>query len=382
MSAEGLDTFVPLMKVSKGFDELRKVVIDQGICSGCSTCVAFCERIKLDEDGNAAEAAECTIKQGSISCSDEGTCYDVCPMVSHSKAELDETVFGTRREDDDLGVYKRVIAVRAKKPEILEKGQDGGAATAFLAAGLEGGLFDGAVFATRDQEWRTEAALATTPEEVMAGGGTKYARTPTTMRWGKSLRETKRLAMVGTGCQTHGARRAMTGLLRNLIEKTKDADVPVDLTLIGLFCFENFPYGCMRKAVEEKFGVSMAEIVKTDITKGKFIITTKDGEEKSVKVKDFDECVPESCKLCTNFTAEYADLSCGSIGTEAGWSTVIVRTERGEEMVKKAEELGYIEVSDEVDLEPVRKNKGLKEKIRGFAVERRTKEGAYVPEYD
>jgi coenzyme F420 hydrogenase subunit beta len=199
MSAEGLDTFVPLMKVSKGFDELKKVVIDQGICSGCSTCVAFCERIKLDEDGNAAEAAECTIKQGSISCSDDGTCYDVCPMVSHSKPELDEDTFGTKREDMDLGVYKRVIAVRSTKPEILGKAQDGGAATAFLAAGLEGGIFDGAVFAERDDDWSTEAGLATKPEEVMAGGGTKYARTPTTMRWGQTIRNTKRLAMVGTG---------------------------------------------------------------------------------------------------------------------------------------------------------------------------------------
>jgi coenzyme F420 hydrogenase subunit beta len=384
MSAEGLDSFVPLMKVSKGFDELKRLVIDEGICSGCSTCYGFCDRIDRDEDGNAmaAEGRECNMDMGAIQCSFDGTCVDICPMVGHSKAELDEQVFGAAREDVQLGHYKKIVAVRAKKKEILESAQDGGAATAFLAAGLESGIIGGAVYADRDEKWKTKAAIATKPEELYgSGGGTKYARTPTTMKWAQTIRDIKNLGMVGTGCQTHGARKAMQGLLSTLIEKTKESDTPVDLTLIGLFCFENFPYKCAANAIEEKFGVKMEDIIKTDITKGKFIITKKDGSEDKKPVKDFHECVPASCMLCTNFTAEYADLSCGSVGSDAGWSTVIVRSDKGEALLAKAEELGYVEVSDKIALEFVTKGQELKVKMRSGASKKREEEGKYIPEY-
>lgn len=372
------------MRVSKGFDELKRLVIDEGLCSGCSTCYGFCDRIDKDEDGTACatEGKECNMEMGAIQCSFDGNCVDICPMVSHSKAELDETVFGAAREEPDLGSYKRIVAVRAKKDEILKNAQDGGAATAFLAAGLESGMLGGAVYANRDEKWKTTAEIATKPEELYgSGGGTKYARTPTTMKWAQTIRDIKNIGMVGTGCQTHGARKAMHGLLKELIEKTKESETPVDLTLIGLFCFENFPYNCVSTFIEENFGVKMEDIAKTDITMGKFIITKKDGSEDKKPVKEFDECVPDSCKLCTNFTAEYADLACGSVGTDAGWSTVIVRTEKGEALLAKAEELGYVEVSDKVELKFVKKGQALKVKIRGFATKKREKSGAYIPEY-
>jgi coenzyme F420 hydrogenase subunit beta len=165
------------------------------------------------------------------------------------------------------------------------------------------------------------------------------------------------------------------------LEITAESEKPVELTLIGLFCFENFPYPCISKVIEKEFNVKMEDILKTDITKGKFIVTTKKGEELKKPVKTFNECVPEACELCTNFTAELADISCGSIGTDPGWSTVIVRSEKGLELFEKAKELGYIEVSDKVDLDAVRFNMGLKKKMRKATAEKREKEGKYVPEY-
>jgi coenzyme F420 hydrogenase subunit beta len=375
------ENYVPLMKPSKGFEELKKLVIDQGICSGCSTCAAFCERVEMNEDGLPELVKDCNMEIGAIKCSEEGTCYDCCPMVSFSKPELEREVFGANREDEDLGYYKKIVAVRSKKKEILEKAQDGGAVTSLLAAGLEAGLIEGASVASRNQDWSTGPMIAKNEEELLECAGTKYSRTPTVMKFGGSLKDVRKLALVGTGCQTLGARKASRIFLRELLEITAESEKPVELTLIGLFCFENFPYPCISKVIEKEFNVKMEDILKTDITKGKFIVTTKKGEELKKPVKTFNECVPEACELCTNFTAELADISCGSIGTDPGWSTVIVRSEKGLELFEKAKELGYIEVSDKVDLDAVRFNMGLKKKMRKATAEKREKEGKYVPEY-
>lgn len=371
------------MKRSKGFDELKKLVIDQGICSGCSTCAAFCERIRMDENGQAelAEEAECNMNIGAVKCSEDGTCYDICPMVSFSKPELEKEFFGEVRKDDDLGYYRKIVAAKSKKKEILEKAQDGGAVTSILAAALEGKLIDGTVVTNRTDEWDTNADLATKKEDLITGAGTKYARAPATMKFGKSVRDARRIALVGTGCQTLGAARTITSILKDVIEKTKESETPLDFTLIGLFCFENFPYGCIKNALEKEFGVKMEDIVKTDITRGKFIITKKDGSTDKKPVKTFDECVPEACNLCTNFTSEFSDISVGSVGTEDGWSTVVARSEKGEKLLENAVKLGYLELKDEVDLEGIKKNAGFKQKKFAATAEARKNEGKYVPEY-
>ena len=65
------------------------------------------------------------------------------------------------------------------------------------------------------------------------------------------------------------------------------------------------------------------------------------------------------CHSCGDFTSEFADLSVGNVGTPDGWSTVIVRNERGDAALKAAEKAGLIDVKplekDDKDLNIVTK---------------------------
>jgi coenzyme F420 hydrogenase subunit beta len=335
------------MKEEK-IEDVELFMPSQDICSGCGTCAAFC---------------------------------DICPIVSFSKPELEKAVFGTVREDEDLGYYKKILAVRSKKKEILERAQDGGAVTSFLLCALENGLIDGAVVANREEDWNPSSGVAKSAKDVIKGAGTKYSRVTAPMKFGETMREIRKLAMVGTGCQTTGARRAQNVFLKDLLEITAESENPLNFLLIGLFCFENFPYECLKKVIETEYGLKMEDIAKTDITKGKFIVTKKDGETIQKPVKIFNECISECCHLCINFTSNFADISCGSVGTDPGWSTVIVRTDKGLELFEKAKELGYIEVQDKVSLDAIRFTFGLKDKSRKHTTEEREKEGLYVPDY-
>ncbi len=55
--------------------------------------------------------------------------------------------------------------------------------------------------------------------------------------------------------------------------------------------------------------------------------------------------VPLACKLCTDFYAEFADVSVSHIAEE-GWNLIITRTEFGEEIVKSASREGYLKIGD------------------------------------
>jgi len=369
---EGLENFVPLMERSKGYEELKKDVIDSGICSGCGACAAFCDRVMLTEDGSAP-ASDCNMLLGAVKCNVNGICYDSCPQVSYSIPELEEEVFGRRAEDEVLGSYIAAYAARSKDKGVLEKAQDGGAATALLLCAVQEGFADAAIVTQRDKTWKVSSLASAEKGSIASAAGTKYARAPPLLELGRELRKTPRLAIVGTGCQVTGMRRLERSLLSSVPK--------VELTLIGLFCYENFPYSTLKRIIEERFQLKMEDVVKTDITKGKMHVWTKDGKEHVKPVKEFAELAPASCIICQDFTARFSDLTCGSIGSEEGWTTVIVRSQRGMELFEKAREKGYIEVSEKVELGDVRKTGSSKRKKRDRLVEERRKKGLFIPEH-
>ncbi|MHA2233450.1 MAG: Coenzyme F420 hydrogenase/dehydrogenase, beta subunit C-terminal domain [Candidatus Hodarchaeales archaeon] len=350
--------FVPLITPSKGFEELRRLIVDAEICSLCGGCAALCQRLELDQNGpKKREDQECNLVVGGIKCSEDGSCYDACPMVPFSWAELETLVFGKTAEDEDLGVYQEITAVRSKDPEIQEKAQDGGAVTSVLVAGIQGELLEGAIVASRTDQWLPEAKIASSRDEIIASAGTKYAQVPSASLTAEAFRQgAKNVALVGTGCQNVSVRRLQNGPLKNVPN--------ISISLIGLFCFENFPYDDLKESFRELFGIEMPDVLKQNITKGKFIVTKEDGTEAKASVRKFDSIVPKTCKYCTNFTSKLSDLSIGSIGSPTGWSTVIVRTEKGKALLDAASKLGLVEVSDNVDIDQIRKNVLLKRKQR------------------
>ena len=73
-----------------------------------------------------------------------------------------------------------------------------------------------------------------------------------------------------------------------------------------------------------------------------------DGQESSCKVKDLDNATEKACGYCDDFTAKFADISVGSVGSKKGCSTVIVRSKAGEKLLKN---LGFIK--EAVDKEEI-----------------------------
>ncbi len=107
----------------------------------------------------------------------------------------------------------------------------------------------------------------------------------------------------------------------------------------------------MRALVEDDYGVKLDSIEKFDIKKGKLKLMTRD-ETTEIPLADTHPYVRINCQICLDFSAELADISVGAVGTPPGWSTVIVRTEEGQNIVEGAKKEGYIETKGIEEVKP------------------------------
>jgi len=131
---------------------------------------------------------------------------------------------------------------------------------------------------------------------------------------------------------------------------------------IGLFCMESFPYSDIIKLVKDKFDKEIDELTKMNIDKGKFIINLTSGEELKVDLKEVKSYARDNCHFCEDLTSDYADISVGSIGSQAGFSSVITRTKGGDKLFNEVVKAGLIETKS---LKEVKPGQGLLERIAG-----------------
>ncbi len=148
-------------------------------------------------------------------------------------------------------------------------------------------------------------------------------------------------AFVGVPCQIQALRKT-----NELVGEFKD------IVSIGLFCRENWSYSCIRALVEDDYGVKLDSIDKFDIKKGKLKLLQKDGGVTNIPLAETHPYVRVNCQICLDFSAELADVSVGAVGTPKGWSTVIVRTKKGADLVEGAVAKGYLEAKDISEVKP------------------------------
>jgi coenzyme F420-reducing hydrogenase beta subunit len=224
-------------------------------------------------------------------------------------------------KDKEIGVFCDIFSAKSGI-----EGQNGGVVSALLVKGFEEGLFDSAIVVRRGIGYSAEAIIATNSIEVLAAKGSKYVRVNVT----KKLRELisqgkKRIAIVCTPCEAKAARK---------IQQTLKKDC--EIMIIGLFCLEAFNAAKLKKEIENKFNLAIDKAQKIQVKQGKFTAVV-DEKEYNCKVKELDSATEKACHYCDDFTAQFADISVGSVGSKKGYSTVIVRSKAGERLLKRLE---------------------------------------------
>ena len=143
----------------------------------------------------------------------------------------------------------------------------------------------------------------------------------------------RRIAMVGTPCEIMAASKLQYY-----------TDSPIDVKL-GLFCMENFSYKYFVNLLKE-YDLKMDDIEKFQIDKGYVFLLLKTKETVKIPLSIAKRIIRKNCNICVELTSETSDISVGSIGSQDGWSTLIIRTKKGEEIVNGALEQKFIESKD------------------------------------
>lgn len=333
-------------------------------CILCGLCTRVCEEcigvyaINFAKRGVEREvtAPYHRLSDDCIGC---GACAMVCPTNSKrihvntyptlpEDIEKIEQQFLKGAKDENLGVYSDVFAAKSSVA-----GQDGGVATALLISGMQRGLFDAAVVVQRTDGYYAEAVIAENVDEIMKAKGTKYLRVKMMSKLGELIDKGKRkIAIVGTACEVRAARQIQQILLHDFPD--------LKLTIIGLFCFEAFDYEKLKEETQRLLGVNLDRSEKTQIHKGKYIVTVE-GTDHSVSVRELNKAIEKGCVYCDDFTAKLADVSVGSVGSEDGYSTVIVRSDVGKKLLEKLDLVrGDVNKEDIAKLAILKKNRAKK----------------------
>ncbi len=352
------------------YDQVSKIA--PHVCSGCGMCAGICPLgcVTVENGKLAIDEYKC------IHC---GLCFTACPRSFLPKKLIDWLVSHgeTAPLDVQIGSYIEAYSAQTKVPEIKAVGQDGGIVTTLLYYAFQKGKIDAALGAKMGSTlWKPEPFIIKTKEDTILAAGTKYANNPTLAAL-PQLKNFARVAIVGTPCMMQALRK---GDLFKLDAKLK-AQIKFK---IGIFCMESFPYEGIVQ-IAKQLGTSLENAKKMNINMGKFFITNKDGTVVQAPIKEVNQYARRECHYCYDLTSESADISVGSIGSPQGWSSVLVRTSAGKELLDGAVADGLIEVKKLTEVQPglplLVKIAGTKSNISNKRILEATEQKKPVPLY-
>lgn len=326
-----------------GFQELCDFVINKNNCVYCGACVSLCPRIGINEEKpNLLEYdPECSM------------CVSYCARTFFPEDEFKNDLFSGQAHKYDflLGDYQKIAAAKSNDDDVVKLAQNGGVVSSLLIHALNTDLVDGILLTDKDEDWYPKPVIARTPDEVLDYAGSKYTIAPTLITYKDAVKKykLKRLAFVGLPCQIQSARKLQAyPPLSEEFGKIK--------LIIGLYCLSNYSYESLKEMVKQKFGISMRDVRKFDIHRGKFIVQTKKGVSKEIPIKDTKEYKWPSCQFCKDSTAEFADISVGSVGAPKNdWNTVIIRSDVGLNLFNDAVASKHLITADTVDISRIKK---------------------------
>jgi coenzyme F420 hydrogenase subunit beta len=324
------------------FHDLIRFVQQKNFCGKCGGCVAFCSAdnlgaLEVGPDGMPRFADE----EKCLKC---GICYMICPNIH----DLDEELKKKTEWEPPIGPMKDLVSAQTTTPIVREKCTDGGVVTSLLLYLIDNHLIDGALVSRSDGPFHRGPMLATSGEEIISASGSHYDESFSIVKLGshystyspamqelKSLRKglIDRVAMVGTPCQIHTVRKMQVlGIIPSDVIKY----------YFGLFCMENFSFDDIQmRHLEKKYGFDLIQVVKVNV-KEDFFIYLKDGRMVHIPFEEIDPIARPACLVCPDFSAEFSDLSFGGLGSPEGYTTVLIRSERGKRIYRGALTAGYI----------------------------------------
>ena len=337
------------------YNVLNKKIVSNGFCTLCGACEAACPTGAISvEDENNRRLHDCSKDLDLCP-----ICYEVCPHSEALQLRTQKFVSDAPVKNEALGYYRKIVLAQATDPKLRALSRGGGVVTSLLTFGVDRKRFDSAIVSKAEPEnpAKPKASVATVPDDILSAVGSKFFPSPVAKAYGSAVYgygKTK-IAFVGVPCHVLALRKI----------EAWHHKIGENLAItIGLFCFGTFSMGPLLKYIEDNYHVKPSEIKHMRLS-SKFVVQTEKDVIR-IPVSEIENIIMPSCRTCTDFTSELADISIGSAYPLDEWSTVIIRTEAGEKFFYDAVEHGIINTSV-IEQEPE-----VYERVVRAAIQKRT----------
>jgi coenzyme F420 hydrogenase subunit beta len=338
-----------------------KEIVSSHMCTGCGACayvnptqLHMIDTISHTRRPESLDNLEPNIPSEKISA--ETDAANVCPGVNWP-ASLPKPLTGHPELHAEWGPVLEIWEGFAVDPEIRFRGSSGGVVTALALYCIEQGEMEGAlhVRARNDAPLLNETVLSRNRESLVQGAGSRYSPASPCDELGQIEVASRPCVFIGKPCDVAGtanARQIRPQLDRNL-----------GLT-IAIFC-AGAPSIQGTIELAKTLGASDPTQIESIRYRGQgwpgeITATWRDpetGESRSNSIsyeegwgKTLQKHRAWRCHVCADHTGEMADVSVGDpwyrpIGQgDPGRSLVLIRTERGREIVRQAVEHGYLQL--------------------------------------
>jgi len=313
-----------------GLDRLQKQVLSQGLCSFCGACTGMCPYL-VPFKGRVAVMDSCPVT--------ESRCCQFCPQIGVDLDLVARTLFGVSYSAEPIGEVREVIIARSRETEVRERAQYGGTASTLIRVALQSGVISTAVLA-KLVEGVPQGVTVSSAKEVLDCRGSSYLVCPVLEafhRW--QPEDNDRVGIVGTPCQTLAVAHMRTCSL------SAQSNISRANLVIGLFCTWALSHS-FRKVLAK--WAPLSAIRKTDIPPPPASVLRAYTADRclSIPLDDVKPFIPPACALCWDMTAEMTDVSVGAAEGLEGWNTVIIRTKKGQELVRTSVSEGLLETEE------------------------------------
>ena len=346
----GLSTQHPgLSTVLRRITNLKDVV-DWGLCLGCGVCkyaltAGTVELIDVESAGLRpvfdAEAADASAQM-----------LHLCPGYSVDAALATGPVRNPTAAEREFGPTFEIWEGYAADPEVRHRGSSGGMLSALALWCLEQENMAFVLHAGMDLDkpWLNRTVTSRTRAEILARAGSRYAPASPCEGLDKIETSDRPCVFIGKPCDTAAVmavRRHHPALHQRLgaVLTFFCAGTPSTrgtLDLLNLMQIQ-------REAVQQLR-------YRGEGWPGGFTVTS--GERARRDFMHYQQAwpaltpyVPLRCRLCPDGLGRLADISCGDAweqydeaGSNPGMSIVLVRTQRGREILQGAAEAGYVKL--------------------------------------
>lgn len=345
-----------------------RTVVNKNLCMGCGTCVSVCPTAAVDLKKEEFFKPYINIKK----CNDCGTCLKICPGIKVNYSELNNKIFSKEPKDVLIGNCEGCFVGHSNDYKIRFDSSSGGVIASLLIYLLEKNIIDGALVTRfkEDNPLEPEPFIARTKEEIIIASKSKYCPVPVNKALKEILSRDGKFAYVGLPCHINGLRK---------MELTNERLRTKIIFHFGLFCGLVRNFSATRRLIL-KMGINIDDIKSLEYRgrgwPGHMTIVLKNKATYSVPYEFFypflsNVYILNRCLLCSDLTAELADISFGDAWflkrtaskDNTGETAILVRNNLSMQLIQNAVKEKYI------DLLPIHQIKGRE--LTGFIIKKR-----------